>query len=84
MVYCRNVFYLKNEYLLCSPVFVPQMTGGTLPDGPVNEKESVKHCVAELIIFPAAVAELPPTSYPLDKVMVFGPLITKLLKSILI
>ena len=69
------------DNLLCCPLLVPQMTGGTLPAGPVNEKVSVRHCVAVLTAFPAAVAVLPPTSHPLDKVIVVGPAITKLLKS---
>ena len=38
------------------------MTGGALPAGPVSEKVSVRHWVAELIFFPAVVAMLPPTS----------------------
>ena len=42
------------------------MTGGTLPAGPVNENESVRHCEAELIALPVTrsvpVAVLPPTS----------------------
>ena len=46
---------------LCSPVLVPQITGGTLPAGPVNEKVSVRHWVAVLIFLPSAVATLPPT-----------------------
>jgi hypothetical protein len=40
---------------------VPQITGGTLPDGPVSEKVSVKHSVAKLTATPAFVATLPPT-----------------------
>ena len=35
--------------LLCSPVFVPQMTGGTLPPGPVSVKVSVRHSVLYLV-----------------------------------
>ena len=52
--------------LPCSPETVPQITGGTLPAGPVNENESVRHCEAELIALPVTrsvpVAVLPPTS----------------------
>jgi hypothetical protein len=34
--------------LQCSPEFVPQITGGVPPLGPVIENVSVKHCVAKL------------------------------------
>ena len=58
------------------------MTGGPLPGGPVIENVSVRHSVAVLIATPgAAVATLPPTSKPLDKVIVDGPLITNEVKS---
>jgi hypothetical protein len=64
-------------------LFVPQITGGTLPAGPVRENVSVRHWVAELILTPAAsVVVLPPTSYPTEVVTVVGPAMTKLLKSI--
>ena len=61
------------------------MVGGTLPAGPVNEKMSVRHWVARLTGLPLAVkAVLPPTSQPLERVTVDGPVMTKLLKSTLI
>ncbi len=64
-------------------MLVPQITGGTLPAGPVNEKVSVRHWVAVLAATPAAVATLPPTSKRLEAMMVEGPAITNVLKSIL-
>ena len=53
------------------------MIGGALPAGPVNEKVSVRHWVAKLTYFPAAVAMLPPIAYPTEDVRVEGPAITK-------
>ncbi len=57
------------------------MTGGALPGGPVNVNVSVRHSVAVLTATPGAVATLPPTSKPLDKVMVDGPVIANEVKS---
>ncbi len=45
------------------------MTGGTLPAGPVSEKVSVWHWVTWFIILPASVAELPPTSQPVNTLL---------------
>jgi hypothetical protein len=65
-------------------VLVPQITGGTLPAGPVNEKVSVRHWVAVLAFTTVpAVATLPPISKRLEAMMVEGPAITNVLKSIL-
>ena len=70
-------------YLLCCPVLVPQMTGGTLPPGPVTENESVRHCVAVETITPfPVIVGTPLASEYADVVIVLGPAITKELKSI--
>ena len=56
------------------------MTGGTLPDGPVTEKVSVRHCVARLTAFPAP-AMVPAKMLVTVVVRVVGPATTKVLKS---
>ncbi len=68
--------------LLCCPLFDPQMTGGTLPAGPVREKVSVRQSVAVLTATPAATVVLPPVSKPLDAVRVVGPEINHVINTI--
>ena len=67
--------------LLCSPVLVPQMTGGTLPLGPVTEKVSVKHWVASLKAAVPVKRMLPFNDFETVVTTVVGPAITKELKS---
>ena len=67
--------------LLCSPVLVPQMTGGTLPLGPVTEKVSVKHWVARLKAAVPVKRMLPFNDFETVVTTVVGPAITKELKS---
>ena len=52
--------------LLCSPVLVPQITGGVTPPGLVTANESIKH-------WPCSVAGLPAATF-----WVAAPLRTKL------
>ena len=46
-----KIFSIKDKFLLCSPVFVPQITGGLLidVDGPVTVKVSVLECWFNII-----------------------------------
>ena len=58
------------------------MVGGLLPPPPVTVNVSVRHWVAVLTGLPAADVTPPLTSNKLVVVTVFGPAMTKLLKSI--
>jgi len=62
------------------------MTGGTLGEGPVSEKVSVRQLDAKLTatLEDAVLTTLPPTSKRLVNVIVVGPVITNVLKSSLI
>jgi len=62
-------------------VFVPQITGGELPF-PVTENVSVRQTVASLTFIPSFNGvKLPPAIVNDDIVKVFGPVMTKVLKS---
>ena len=79
---CKKGTISIQKTVLCCPVFNPQMTGGTLPPGPVTEKVSVRHWVAVETLFPNPVFTTTPlSSNSIDVVVVLGPAITKLLKS---
>ena len=86
---CQNNFLdkfgiIKGIYLPCCPVFVPQITGGTLPPGPVRENVSVRQLLAKVTgMAPTARGTiLPPISVATLVAMVVGPAMTKVLKSI--
>ena len=83
---------VKNlPYLLCWSVFVPQITGGPLPPGPVREKVSVRQLLAavtenEVSGSPTSKGAtygtaVPPTSAATMVSSVVGPAITKVFKS---
>ena len=81
-MFCKKGTISIQKTVLCCPVFNPQMTGGTLPPGPVTEKVSVRHWVAVETLFPNPVFTTTPlSSNSIDVVVVLGPAITKLLKS---
>ena len=62
-------------------MLVPQITGGLPPGVPVTEKVSVRHWVIAGTSIPAATLNEPPVAYPMLYVTVFGPVMTKVLKS---
>ena len=76
------LFWLKwqnknysTHYLLCSPEFVPQITGGALFPGAVTLKISVWHC-------PSSNKFFPPHLFTYTVVVVVsGPVMTKVEKS---
>ena len=71
-----------SKFKPCCPVLVPQITGGVLPAGPVMVKVSVLHWVRCETAFPAAAAvSVPKSVFPIVVVNVFGPAMTKLVKS---
>jgi hypothetical protein len=59
------------------------MVEGLLPPDPVTEKKSVIHLVREVAAAPPAITVLPETIKESESVTVFGPEMTKELKSIL-
>ena len=64
-------------------MIVPQITGGTLPPGPVSENVSVRQLLAKATrTAPAAGVILPPISAATAVATVVGPAMTKELKSI--
>lgn len=79
----RRKHLIWSRSLQCSPVLVPQMTGGALPDGLVTWKVSVRHCPSVVTSRPFRLTptRLSKRASPTVVVNVLGPLMTKLLKS---
>ena len=71
-------YYL--EHSLCSPVFVPQITGLLFCEL-VTENVSVRHCVAKVAAPPPASLGAPLRILVTEVVSVLGPVMTKVSKS---
>ena len=78
-----EIFGVCVTILLCSPELVPQMTGGVV-EGEVMVKVSVWHWPLAQAAKPETVLSSPSVIVPMERVLVEGPEMAKVLKSSLI